>query len=70
MNPKVSTAGDTDKARKAYAKSLYADLETPFDMKGEIVGQSIIGGSTFLDWVREETDVDGKGLTTVQEKGR
>jgi len=46
--------GDTNKARKAYAKALYAEMETPFDMKGEVVGQSVIGGTSFLDWVREE----------------
>ena len=46
--------GDTEKARKAYAKALYAEINTPFDMKGEMVAQSIIGGATFLDWVRAQ----------------
>ena len=45
--------GDTDKARKAYAKTLYAEMAAPFDMKREVVGQSVLGGAAFLDWVRE-----------------
>jgi REP element-mobilizing transposase RayT len=46
--------GDTDKARKAYAKSLYAEMDKAFDLRREVVGGSVIGGAAFLDWVREE----------------
>jgi REP element-mobilizing transposase RayT len=45
--------GDTDRARKAYAKALYAELDKVFEMRREVVGGSVIGGATFLDWVRE-----------------
>ena len=61
--------GDTDRARKAYATSLYAEVETPFDMKGEMVGQSVIGGSSFLDWVREEFLEDSKDRERPSVKG-
>ena len=45
--------GDTDKARKTYTKALYDEIAAPFDMKSEVVGQSVMGGSAFMDWVRE-----------------
>lgn len=61
--------GDTAKARLAYAKSLFAEMEAPFDMKGEIVGQSVIGGSLFLDWVRGEFLEDTKDRERPSVKG-
>jgi putative transposase len=46
--------GDTDKARRSYMKALYAEIDQAFDMKREIVGQSILGGAAFVEWVREK----------------
>jgi putative transposase len=46
--------GDTDKARKAYAKALYAEMDKAFEMRREVVGGSVIGGTAFLAWVREQ----------------
>jgi REP element-mobilizing transposase RayT len=45
--------GDTDKARKAYAKALYAEMDKAFDLRHEVVAGSVIGGTAFLDWVKE-----------------
>ena len=45
--------GDTQKGREAYWSQLLADLDEELDVKSEIFGQSIIGGESFLEWVKE-----------------
>lgn len=46
--------GDTARARRSYAKSLYAEAGREPEMHGKVVGQSIIGGEKFLNWVKDE----------------
>ena len=46
--------GDNDKSRKTYAKALYAEMDKTFDMRRAVVAGSVIGGTAFLDWVREQ----------------
>lgn len=45
--------GDTQKGREAYWNQLLADLDEELDVKSGIFGQSIIGGESFLCWVKE-----------------
>lgn len=45
--------GDTDKGRKAYRNDLVADIAKGLELKGDIFGQSIVGGGDFIQWVKE-----------------
>ncbi len=45
--------GDTGKGRKEYRKQLTADVAEGLDVKGDIFGQSILGGGDFIQWVKE-----------------
>lgn len=45
--------GNTSRARKAYRKALYVDLAAGLAIKDKIVGQSILGGDEFIEWIRE-----------------
>jgi REP element-mobilizing transposase RayT len=45
--------GDTKKGRNAYRKQLILDIDESMDVKGEIYGQSILGGNDFITWVKE-----------------
>jgi REP element-mobilizing transposase RayT len=46
--------GDTKKGRNAYRKQLILDIDESIDVKGEIFGQSILGGDDFINWVKEK----------------
>jgi putative transposase len=46
--------GDTEMARKKYKDLLYAELFKDIDIKDNIIGQSLIGRSEFIDWVKEK----------------
>ena len=46
--------GDTEMARKKYKNLLYAELSKDIDIKDKIIGQSLIGGSEFIEWVKEK----------------
>ena len=45
--------GDTDKARQGYKKSLFAEIGQGKNIKGEIIGQSIIGSADFITFITE-----------------
>jgi putative transposase len=45
--------GDTDGARKAYRQALYQDLVAGIQIKDKVLGQSLLGGEEFIEWVRE-----------------
>src|SRR4030042_345505 len=44
--------GDTETAGKMYKELLYAEMSKVEDIKDKIIGQSIIGRSEFIDWVK------------------
>lgn len=46
--------GDTEIARKKYKDLLYAELSKAIDIKDKILGQSLIGRSEFIEWVKEK----------------
>jgi putative transposase len=43
--------GDTDRGRRVYQKALYADIAGGLEIKGKIIGQSVLGGEEFISWV-------------------
>ncbi len=43
--------GDTDHGRRAYQEALYADIAGGLEIKGNIIGQSLLGGEEFISWV-------------------
>lgn len=46
--------GDTDRARREYRKRIVAELAHDIGIKESILGQSILGGDAFVDWVTEK----------------
>lgn len=63
--------GDTDRARKAYRKALYEDMAAGRMIHNEILGQSIIGGDAFIEWVTErflsgEKDCERPSIKKIQ----
>ena len=51
--------GDTGRGRRAYQKALYADIAGGLEIKGKIIGQSLLGGEEFITWV-SRTFLKGK----------
>jgi len=46
--------GDTDKARKEYRKRIYAEMSGATELRESIIGQSVLGGESFVAWVKEK----------------
>jgi hypothetical protein len=42
-----------EKGRNAYRKQLITDIAESLTVKGDIFGQSILGGDDFICWVKE-----------------
>ena len=45
--------GDTDKARREYKKRIYAEIAVGTEIKENVLGQSILGGESFIAWINE-----------------
>ena len=45
--------GDTDKARAEYKKIIQEDVYGGVDIKGNIIGQSVLGTPEFIAWLKE-----------------
>jgi len=45
--------GDTDKARREYKKRIYAEIAVGTAIKENVLGQSILGGESFIAWIKE-----------------
>jgi putative transposase len=43
--------GDTDRGRRAYREALYGDMAGGLEIKGSVIGQSLLGGEEFISWV-------------------
>jgi hypothetical protein len=52
--------GDAPKGRAAYRKQILADIDDALEVKNDIFSQSVIGGETFLDWVKETFLAEGE----------
>ena len=46
--------GDNDKGRQAYRKRINADITAGLEIKGKIIGQSVLGGDRFIEWIKEK----------------
>jgi REP-associated tyrosine transposase len=51
--------GDTGQGRGGYQKALFGDIEGGLEIKGKIIGQSLLGGEEFINWV-SRTFLEGK----------
>jgi hypothetical protein len=63
--------GDTDRGRRGYQKVLYGDIVGGLRIKGDIVGQSILGGEGFISWInrtflRGVEDRESPSLRTIR----
>lgn len=45
--------GDTDKGREGYRKRIEGDIAGGLEIRDKVVGQSILGGDRFIEWIRE-----------------
>ena len=45
--------GETDNARKTYREAIRADVAEGLEIKDNILGQSILGGNEFIEWVKK-----------------
>jgi len=52
--------GDTPDGRRSYRRRIMEDLTGRIDIRGEIVGQSILGGDRFIAWLQEKMVGDKK----------
>jgi hypothetical protein len=43
--------GDTGRGRRGYQKALYGDISGGLEIKGKIIGQSLLGRQEFITWV-------------------
>src|SRR3989304_7676238 len=44
--------GDNERGRKRYRERIYSDITDGLEIKDKIIGQSILGGDTFIDWIK------------------
>jgi hypothetical protein len=66
--------GDTDRARKAYRKALIDEMTEGKNIYDHVVGQTVIGGETFISWVKanllgEEEDKDAPAHRVIKGYG-
>lgn len=45
--------GDIEKGRNTYRKQLIANIAESLTVRGDIFGQSILGGDDFICWMKE-----------------
>lgn len=43
--------GETGRGRRGYQEALYGDIAGGLEIKGKIIGQSLLGGEEFIHWV-------------------
>lgn len=46
--------GDTARGRREYRKRIVQDIAEGLDIKRDILGQSILGGDEFINWIKEK----------------
>lgn len=46
--------GDNAKGRKAYEKRIKEDIAQGLEIRDKIIGQSIIGGEEFIEWIKDK----------------
>lgn len=63
--------GDTERGRRGYLKAVSEDIEGGLDIRGKIIGQSILGGEEFVTWVNKTFlkgagDREGSSIRTIK----
>jgi hypothetical protein len=63
--------GDTIRGRRGYQKALYADIGGGLEIKGKIIGQSLLGRKEFITWVshtllKEEQDRESPSVREIR----
>jgi hypothetical protein len=63
--------GNTERGRRGYQRALYEDIEGALEIRGEIIGQSILGGEEFVTWVNKtflkgEGDLESSSIRTIK----
>ena len=46
--------GDTEKAGREYKKRIYTEIIADIPIKENIIGQGILGGESFIAWVKDK----------------
>lgn len=47
--------GDTNRGRRAYEKRIREDLSGQLNIRGKVIGQAILGGDPFIQWLKKTT---------------
>ncbi len=63
--------GDNENGRKEYGKRIKEDITLGLEIKDKVIGQSIIGGDEFVEWIKEsylkgKTDRECPPLREIQ----
>lgn len=45
--------GDNARGRKIYKNRIYSDIKEGIEIKDKVIGQSILGGEEFVEWIKE-----------------
>ena len=45
--------GDNARGRKIYKNRIYLDIKEGIEIKDKVIGQSILGGEEFVEWIKE-----------------
>ena len=46
--------GDNATGRRAYKKRIIQDIAEGLEIKDKVIGQSVLGGDEFIDWIKEK----------------
>ena len=46
--------GDNARGRKIYKNRIYSDIKEGIEIKDKVIGQSILGGEEFVEWIKEK----------------
>ncbi|MEE9523242.1 MAG: transposase [Thermodesulfovibrionales bacterium] len=46
--------GDNTSGRRAYKKRIIQDIAEGLEIKDRVIGQSVLGGDEFIDWIKEK----------------
>lgn len=46
--------GDNTRGRQAYKERIYGDIIDGLEIKDKVIGQSVLGGEGFIEWIKEK----------------
>ncbi len=50
----MSTGEINDRGRQGYRKRIKEDITQGLEIKDKIIGQSILGGGEFIEWIKDK----------------